>query len=59
MNSRSFDKGIVEAEFCFNKCRYHNHEQNWCNKYSCSIDDIDDCEFVNYDISQRDVILNF
>ena len=59
LNSTMFDKGIVESEFCFNKCWFHNHEKNRCNKYNCSLTSIDDCEFVNYDSHSRTLIIDF
>jgi len=57
MHSKMFDEKIVEVEFCANKCGFNNHEKNWCSKYNCSLNDIDDCEFVNYDSHSRSLII--
>lgn len=56
MHSKMFDEKIVESEFCFNKCRYHNHDRNWCHKYDVSIDEVE-CDFVSYDSYDRTLII--
>lgn len=56
LSSLSFDHKIVEADFCFNKCRYHNHTRNWCHKYGCSINDVD-CNFIHYDRPAKTLLI--
>lgn len=57
MHSKMFDEKIVESEFCFNKCKYHNHERgNWCNYYGCNVNEVN-CTFVSYDYHTQTLLI--